>query len=40
MNTLLAEASALLADGIYVSGGVILLVLILILIWLLFLRGR
>jgi hypothetical protein len=32
--------AALLADGIYVGGGVILLVVVLVILWLLFVRGR
>lgn len=37
MNAFLA---ALLADGIYVSGGVILIVLVILILWLIFFRGR
>jgi hypothetical protein len=40
MNIVLAQASALLADGIYVGGGVILLIVVIIVLWLLFARGR
>jgi len=39
MNPTLAAVSALLADGLYVSGGVILLIVVVIVLFLV-LRGR
>ena len=32
--------ASLLADGVYVSGGVILVILVIIILWLVFVRGR
>jgi hypothetical protein len=40
METLAALFGVLLADGLYVSGGVILILLIILILWLIFVRGR
>ena len=40
MNSMIAAVSALLADGVYVGWGALVVILIIFLVYLLFFRGR